>query len=156
MCCTNFKEYLSDPLNYLDNGASNAALFYIVAQLIEVVFRFTELLYLICAWIRGLAYFKTFGLTKYICKMIAQVCIDMQTFFSVLCYLGFAFMFIFQAASFEFKTADLTLMQTFEMSFMIILGIFNFDGWIFEIQLIMIASILLNQIRMLNLFLAFF
>ena len=42
------------------------------------------------------------------------------------------------------------------MSFMIILGIFNFDGWIFEIQLIMTASILLNQIRMRNLFLAFF
>ena len=44
MYCTNFKEYLSELLNYLDNAVSNAALFYIVAQLIEAVFRFTELL----------------------------------------------------------------------------------------------------------------
>ena len=101
-------------------------------------------------------YFKTFGLTKYICKMIVK-CVSTCRRSSRCCATWvFAFMFIFQAASFEFKTADLTLMQTFEMSFMIIIGIFKFDGWIFEIQLIMNASILLNQIRMLNLFLAFF
>ena len=62
----------------------------------------------------------------------------------MLCYLGFAFMFIFQAASFEFETADLTVLEAFEMSFMIILGIFSFKGLIMEIQIILAASILLN------------
>lgn len=53
-------------------------------------------------------------------------------------------MFIFQAASFEFETADLTVLEAFEMSFMIILGIFSFKGLIMEIQIILAASILLN------------
>ena len=80
--------------------------------------------------------------------------VDMQSFFWVLCYLGFAFMFIFQAASFEFRTDDLTILEAFERSFLIILGVFSFEGLIFEIQIILAASILLNQIVMLNLLIA--
>ena len=66
-----------DPLNYMDNFTSYAALTYMFCETHpDIQLQLIDALFLICVffiWIRGLTYFRTFGPTRYICKMVAEV-----------------------------------------------------------------------------------
>ena len=98
---------------------------YVVENLEDTsVLQVIYLISLTFAWIRGLAYFRSFSDTRYLTSMIVECLKDMKTFLILLMYSGMAFTFILLNAGNDKNIAD-----CLQISFLIALGDWDSSGW---------------------------